>query len=257
MKFRFLLCLAALGLPASAEQVKISILATTDLHGNLFPYDYYTTHPEERGLAKITTLIREQRRQNPNSILIDCGDIIQGTPLEYVYQHWVATGQLPLNLKFAGAPLDGDPMMLAMNAAGYDAAVTGNHDFNFGLKNQTAARKTAHFPWISSNIKTEPGAGVPPFAPWLIKNVAGVRVAIVGITTPRIPTWDPPEHYRGYRFENGLDAAAEAVKQVREPNIRISFSLLRTRVWAVRRRAAECRGGPIAGEHGKRRSPNM
>jgi 2',3'-cyclic-nucleotide 2'-phosphodiesterase/3'-nucleotidase len=204
----------------SAEEITITVLATTDLHGNLYPYDYYTGKPADRGLAKIATLIRHERQENPNNLLIDCGDTIQGTPLEYVYQHWQETGKLPLDLTFAGTPLTADPMMLAMNALGYDVMVAGNHDFNFGLKNQMAARRLARFPWISANTKTQPGAGsspgeAPPFAPWVVKTVVGVKVAIVGITTPGIPQWDPPDHYKGYRFEGGRAAAAEAVTKVR------------------------------------------
>src|SRR5262249_41918300 len=125
----------ALALSALAKQIKVTLLATTDLHGNLLAYDYYTAKPAERGLAKIATLIRAVRAENPNSLLIDCGDTIQGTPLESVYQRYVQTGHLPLNLTFAGLPLTSDPMMLAMNAIGYDAMVAGNHEFNFGLRN--------------------------------------------------------------------------------------------------------------------------
>jgi 2',3'-cyclic-nucleotide 2'-phosphodiesterase / 3'-nucleotidase len=215
LAFFFLLCACL-----SAEEVTITVLATTDLHGNIYPYDYYTGKPADRGLAKIATLIRHERQDNPNNILIDCGDTIQGTPLEYVYQHWRETGKLPLDMSFTGAPLTADPMMLAMNALGYDAMVTGNHDFNFGLKNQMAARRLARFPWISANTKTEPGAAASPgdaqpFEPWVVKTVAGVKVAIIGITTPGIPMWDPPEHYKGYRFEGGRAAAQDAVAKVK------------------------------------------
>src|SRR3984885_12131673 len=125
---------------APGAELKITLLATTDLHGNLFPYDYYTAHPAERGLAKIATLIRAARAANPNNLLIDCGDTIQGTPLEYVYQTFVRTGHLPQQLTFTGQPFEHDPMMLAMNALGYDAMVVGNHEYNFGLKNLDRAR---------------------------------------------------------------------------------------------------------------------
>ena len=74
------------------RKLQITLLATTDLHGNLFPYDYYTAQPAERGLAKIATLIQAARAENPNNLLIDCGDTIQGTPLEAVYQEYVETG---------------------------------------------------------------------------------------------------------------------------------------------------------------------
>ncbi|MGH9666942.1 MAG: metallophosphoesterase, partial [Bryobacteraceae bacterium] len=143
---------------AGAQSVKIRVLATTDLHGNLYPYDYFTAKPAPRGLAKIATLISAERAANPNTLLIDCGDTIQGTPLEGVYQYFVDHQRLPLNLPLSGPPLEADPMMLAMNALGYDSMTVGNHDFNFGLNNLSRARGEAHFPWISANIAVEPGA---------------------------------------------------------------------------------------------------
>src|ERR1022692_1386357 len=92
------------GLPLAAEHVKLTVLATTDLHGNLYPLDYFTDQPANRGLAKIATLIRAARAANPNNLLLDCGDTIQGTPVEYVYQTFVRTGHLPLSLAFSGEP---------------------------------------------------------------------------------------------------------------------------------------------------------
>jgi 2',3'-cyclic-nucleotide 2'-phosphodiesterase / 3'-nucleotidase len=213
---RAFLSVLVFALFAHAETARITFLATTDLHGNMLPYDYFTARPVARGLAKIATLIRSERAQNPNTLLIDCGDTIQGTPLEAVYQQYVETGRLPLKLAFAGAPLERDPMMLAMNAIGYDMMVVGNHEFNFGLKNLEKARSEAHFPWISASIHAEPGASVQAFAPYFVKTVGGVKIAVVGITTPLIPVWEPEEHYRGYRFEDGVDAARRTVAGLRE-----------------------------------------
>jgi 2',3'-cyclic-nucleotide 2'-phosphodiesterase/3'-nucleotidase len=194
--------LASLG---CAAELKITLLATTDLHGNLYPYDYYTAQPAARGLAKIATLIEVARAENPNNLLVDCGDVIQGTPLEAVYQEHVQKGD---------ALLKHDPMMLAMNAIGYDAMVVGNHEFNFGLKNLAKARADAHFPWISLNILA--AGDVQPFAPYFLKTVAGVKTAVVGVTTPLIPDWEAEEHYHGYRFESGVEAVRRAVAEVRE-----------------------------------------
>src|ERR1700722_16763692 len=78
---------------APAAELKITLLATTDLHGNLFPYDYYTAQPADRGLAKIATLIQAARASNPNNLLIDCGYTIQGAPREAVYQQYLQTGK--------------------------------------------------------------------------------------------------------------------------------------------------------------------
>src|SRR6202050_4120900 len=107
-------------------------------------------------------------------------------------------------------------MMLAMNAIGYDAMVVGNHEFNFGLKNLAKARSDAHFPWISSNTVASPGAPVKPFAAYFTKTVAGVKIAVIGVTTPLIPDWEAGEHYRGYRFQSGVDAVRRPVDEVRE-----------------------------------------
>ncbi len=78
-------------------------------------------------------------------------------------------------------------MMLAMNAIGYDAMVVGNHEFNFGLKNLSKARSEARFPWISANIRLAPGASVQAFAPYFLKTIGGIKIAVVGVTTPLIP----------------------------------------------------------------------
>src|ERR1039457_879405 len=146
-----LLCAASV---LAAQQITITMLATTDLHGNLVPVDYVTGQTVARGLAKIATLIRQARAEDANTLLIDCGDTIQGTPLEDVYQSVARTGADPAgyrpDAKLGGDP-GGDPMMRAMNLLGYDAMTVGNHEFNAGLANLAKARLDAKFPWISAN----------------------------------------------------------------------------------------------------------
>jgi 2',3'-cyclic-nucleotide 2'-phosphodiesterase/3'-nucleotidase len=206
---RWVVALLALAGAAPARQVTVTLLATTDLHGNTHPVDYYTGQPSARGLAKIASLVRQVRRENPNTLLIDCGDTIQGTPLESVYQYWVARGRLPLGLAFSAEPLRRDPMMLVMNHLGYRAMVLGNHEFDFGLKNLERARADARFPWLSAN--TVSGPGVKPFDPYIVEMLAGVKVAVVGLTTPSVPEWEQAENYRGYRFASGREGAAAAL----------------------------------------------
>ena len=200
---------------AEAREITVRVLATTDLHGNIYPYDYYAARSAPRGLAKIATLIAAERASNPNSMLIDCGDTIQGAPPEAIYQEFVRTGKWPLNIKPA-ARLDTDPMMQAMNSLGYASMTVGNHEWNFGLKNLDKARAEARFPWISASFAVEPGAAVKPFAPWIVKTVSGVKIAIVGITTPSEPVWEKPDHIAGYRFLSGKEAALKAVADVRQ-----------------------------------------
>jgi len=211
---RAALALALLPAAAPARRVTVTVLATTDLHGNLYPVDYFTGKPADRGLAKIATLVRAARRDAPGALLIDCGDTIQGTPVETVYQSYVSTGRLPLHLKFRGRPLRLDPMMAAMNRLGYTALVLGNHDFNFGLKNLDHARRDASFPWLSANTVAESGV-VRSFDPYIVRTVDGVKVAIIGLTTPAIPEWEEPAHYQGYKFEDAQQAAQTTVATLR------------------------------------------
>lgn len=212
------LALAVLGLAGvcPARQVTVTLLATTDLHGNIYPVDYFTAQPAERGLAKLAALIEAVRRENPNTVLIDCGDTIQGSPIESIYQSWVARGRLPLGLTFAGPPLTADPMMLAMNRLGYRAMTLGNHEFNFGLKNLNRARGDAKFPWLSANTVVEPGAKAKPFDPYVVVETGGVKLAVIGVTTPSIPMWEEPPHYEGYRFTDPKKAVAEALAHLRK-----------------------------------------
>ena len=199
---------------ALAQPVTITVLATTDMHGNIFPIDYVTDQPAPRGLAKLATLIRAAEAENPNHVLIDCGDTIQGTPLEYSYQMLVRTGSGPLGLA-PPSPLTHDPMMLAMNLLGYDSMTVGNHEYNYGLKSFSAARADARFPWISANTSVAQGGAEKPLAPYIVKTVAGVKVAVIGITTPVIPQWEKPENIGSYRFSSPVEALKTAIANLR------------------------------------------
>ncbi len=200
----------------AAQPVTVTLLATTDMHGNLVPVDYLTNQSVPRGLAKVATLIREARAGNANTLLIDCGDTIQGTPLESVYQSIARSGADPVGHK-PPAPLVGDPMMRAMNLLGYDAMTVGNHEYNAGLANLAKARADAKFPWLSANtMLAARGAAEREFAPYLVKTLGGVKVAVIGITTPVIPVWERPENLGAYRFLSPVDAVRKAVAKLRQ-----------------------------------------
>jgi 2',3'-cyclic-nucleotide 2'-phosphodiesterase (5'-nucleotidase family) len=197
-----LLLLVVLHFSSSAQtRAQVTILATTDLHGNILPIDYYTDRPDNRGLAKAATIIKQARKADPNLLLLDSGDTIQGTPL--VYYH---------NRKNDGLP---DPMMLAMNALKYDAMTVGNHEYNFGLAVMEKARREATFPWLSANTY-DTATGKPHFKPYLIKEVNGVRVGVLGLTTPGIPDWENVPNYKGLEFRETVSEAGKWVKILRE-----------------------------------------
>ena len=188
--------------PPAAERVTITVLATTDMHGFIYPHDYFTGKPAPRGLAAAATIIEQVRRETPHVVLVDGGDTIQGSTLEGVHQAAVR----------AGATDASDPMMRAMNALGYDAMVVGNHEFNYGLKNLQAAREAARFPWLSAN--TDTGGVLPAFAPFIVKVVGGVRVAIIGATTASVPEWEKPETIRGFSWVSPAEGVARALRHV-------------------------------------------
>ena len=212
---RLLLCLSLLAWTAVAREVTVTVLATTDLHGNIYPYDYFTGKPVDRGLAKVATIIANERKQSPNTLLIDCGDTIQGQPIEGVYQSYIRTGKLPLGMSVEPGTLPRDPMMQVMNYLHYDSMTVGNHEYNFGLKNLDKARWEATFPWISANTKVPASSPYKPFAPYLLKTVDGVKVGIIGITTPTIASWEKEENFRGFSFVTGPEAVEAAVRELK------------------------------------------
>ena len=183
------------------DRVQITILGTTDLHGNINPIDYYTNKSDNRGLAKVATLIKRIRKEHANVLLIDSGDTIQGSPLESFHGR---KNNQPI-----------DPMMLAMNSLNYDAMTVGNHEYNFGLKVLEKARGEANFPWLSANTY-DIAKQQPHYKPYIVKEVAGVRIGILGLTTPGVPNWDNPPNYAGLEFHEPVSEARKWVPILRD-----------------------------------------
>src|SRR5439155_12215103 len=114
---------------------------------------------DARGLAKVASIVRQARTDNPaGTLLVDSGDVIQGSPLEYVHN------------REHNAPAD--PMMLAMNALAFDAMTVGNHEYNYGLAVLTKARREARFPWLSAN-SYRTGTDQTFFTPYIVKELNG------------------------------------------------------------------------------------
>jgi 2',3'-cyclic-nucleotide 2'-phosphodiesterase/3'-nucleotidase len=197
----FVVALIGSSHPRTAGRAWLTVLSTTDLHGNLLPIDYYTDAPDARGLAKVATLVRQARKENPaGTLLLDSGDVIQGSPLEYVHN------------TINNAPPD--PMMRAMSALGFDAMAVGNHEYNYGLKVLEKARSEAVFPWLSANTY-KAGTNENFHRPYLLKEVNGVRVGVLGLTTAGIPSWENPENYAGLEFREPVVEAKKWVSVLR------------------------------------------
>ena len=158
------------------------IAATTDVHGRLRSYDYYENAAEpSRGLTRVATIVDSLRAANPGRvILVDAGDLLQGNPLTYV------AARSPVGPTH--------PVIDAMNAAGYDAMAIGNHEFNYGLPVLERALAGARFAVLAANAYTPEGR--PAYRRWVMIERQGVRVAVVGATTPGSMIWDRA-HLRG------------------------------------------------------------
>jgi 2',3'-cyclic-nucleotide 2'-phosphodiesterase/3'-nucleotidase len=182
-------------LPAQAKpgrrNTRLTVLGTTDLHGNVFNWDYFknaefdNTAHEDIGIAKAATLIKAARaRLGRQPVLtLDAGDTIQGTPLAYYYAR--------IDPITGGAT---HPMARAMNLVGYDAAALGNHEFNYGIETLRTFESQLDFPLLGANA-VDPATGRPVFPPYVIKTCAvpgapDLKVGVLGLTNPGIAIWD-------------------------------------------------------------------
>ena len=162
--------------------VNLRILATTDMHMKLLPHDYLAGRPCERGsLAQVASLVERHRTENPNTVLVDNGDFLQGTPL----------GEQAA--RAGGKP---HPAIASMNLMGYDAAAIGNHDFAFGIEALQAAARQARFPFLAANLRLRGRSDFRGFT-ILEKTVltdsgrqAVLRIGIVGFLPPQTTAWD-------------------------------------------------------------------
>ncbi|MFC8449725.1 bifunctional metallophosphatase/5'-nucleotidase [Kitasatospora sp. NPDC057223] len=178
-----------------AKKEAFTVMGTTDLHGRVLNWDYFTdavyadkAH-NDVGLAKISTLANQVREEKgwDRTLLIDAGDIIQGTQLTYYYARVD-----PIATDADTAPEH--PMALAMNLMGYDAAALGNHEFNYGIPTLRAFEEQLEFPLLGANAlyaKNEK----PAFKPYIIKELhlghgRPLKVGILGLTNPGIAIWD-------------------------------------------------------------------
>lgn len=203
-----LLALASLAcapsqLPRSAEPIDLVIAATTDVHGRLRAWDYFANQAEAvRGLSRAATIVDSVRAANPGRvILLDAGDLLQGNPLAYV-----------------AARISSDrtnPIIAAMNAMQYDAAAIGNHEYNYGVPYLDSAVRQARFPFLSANTYRIDPSGIHAYRPWVIIDRAGVKVGIVGATTPGVAVWDAENIKGRLRFGDIVPAVREAVREVR------------------------------------------
>jgi 2',3'-cyclic-nucleotide 2'-phosphodiesterase (5'-nucleotidase family) len=190
----------------SAREVSITILCTTDLHGHVLPSTDYDGNADRGGLARCATVIERIRARDRNVLLLDAGDTIQGDAFGYL------SGGLG--------------MVKALNHLRYDAWVLGNHEFDWGLEKLAPCVEAAAMPVLNANLRDHPDlpAGVASsriaarVRPFVIREVDGVRVAIVGLNTPGIPNWSRPRLIAGLAFEQSATTLRRLMPEVKRAN---------------------------------------
>ncbi len=186
---------------AGADSMHLVVAATTDVHGRLRGWDYFADAPDTlRGLARSATIIDSVRAANPGRvILVDAGDLLQGNPLTYVAARVDSTPP--------------HPVIAAMNAMRYDAAALGNHEFNYGVPFLTRALEQSQFPFLSANAYR--ANGTRAYGGSHVVERAGVRVAIVGATTPGVMVWDRDNVQGRLVLRDIVPEVAREVREVR------------------------------------------
>ncbi|MFF4059326.1 bifunctional metallophosphatase/5'-nucleotidase [Streptomyces sp. NPDC001668] len=195
-----------------------SILGTTDLHSHVFDWDYYLdkaysdSKGNSVGVARVATLIKQQRaaKGEEHVLLVDAGDIIQGTSLAYYFAR-----VQPITDK--GAPKH--PMAVAMNHMRYDAAALGNHEFNYGIEVLRKFESQCHFPLLGANA-LDAKTLKPAFQPYTVKRICvpgapDIKVGILGLTNPGIALWDKDNVSGKMVFPGLVEQAKKYVPRLR------------------------------------------
>lgn len=191
-------------LAADGDTENIEIIATSDLHGKFMPWDYATNKEDKSGsLTQLTTILRGLRQANPNSILVDAGDTIQGNSSELFLKD---------NLH---------PMMLAMNEMGYETWSLGNHEFNYGVPTLKKVMNEFKNTALCANVYEQDGVtrlGNNPgykIVERTLSNGDKVKVAIIGMVTPNILKWDG-KNLGGYKVTNPIDEAKKLIPEIKK-----------------------------------------
>lgn len=182
-------------------ETHLVILGTSDMHGNVWSYSYEdNAESANNGMPRLYTYVQQVRAENPLTFLVDGGDEIQGT---------ILTDDLANK-----NPDEPHPVIAVMNFMGYDAMTLGNHEFNWGVPNMLKMLSTAEFPVLGQNVLNADGSYVTG-AGWTIIEREGVKLAVIGVSTPNIPIWDGgKEGIDALTYEAASDAVKKAIAEI-------------------------------------------
>ena len=177
------------------------LLQTSDVHGYIYPRSYSSKEYMNIGLAQISTLLKKYRTNN--TIVIDTGDTIQGSPLTYHHSKKHIDEENPLSRVF--------------NYLDYDFITIGNHEFNYGIKYLENFISFLDAKIINSNIiNKETNKPYYGKAYEIIEYHQGPKIAFIGATTHYIPNWEEPSHIKNFKFLDAFETIKKTVKYVKE-----------------------------------------
>ncbi|MBO2649360.1 bifunctional 2',3'-cyclic-nucleotide 2'-phosphodiesterase/3'-nucleotidase [Shewanella algae] len=219
---------AAMGLSACGSDnkdeptvsVDLRVLETTDLHTNIMDYNYYSGKEDPTiGLARTASLIHAARKEVTNTVLVDNGDLLQGSPMgDYMAKVGIADGEV-------------HPAYKAMNLLDYAVGNIGNHEFNYGLDFLEKSLAGAQFPYVNANVYCDADdcwkglkKGDNLFTPYLIKetevkdtdgNSHKLKIGYIGFVPPQIMLWDKQNLTGKVRAESIVESAKKFVPQMK------------------------------------------
>lgn len=184
------------------KEVTLKFIETTDVHGCYFPYDFIRQKPAKGSLARVSSYVKALRKDwGDRLLLVDNGDILQGQPVAYYY-NYIDTASVHANAAI-------------LNYMQYDLATVGNHDIEAGHAVYDRWVSQCNFPILGANV-IDTLTGKPYFEPYKVFEREGVKVAVLGMITPAIPSWLPEKLWSGLRFEDMETCARRWVKEIRE-----------------------------------------
>jgi len=193
---------SAVGFGKTGTTRTVSLIHTTDLHGHIRPTMTYDGHKSIGGLARCVTKIRQWKRENPNSLLLDLGDVFQGTPESHVS--------------------GGNLMMRLFNHLHYDAWTLGNHDFDWGPGVLESNLALSSSPVLTGNLELagrRPGmfeGAWKKVRPWMMKETGGFKIALIGLVTPGLPYWLTPETLGGVVPTDPSESLSRSVAEAKD-----------------------------------------
>lgn len=175
---------------------RVRLLVTTDVHGYIYPYSYADGSNFHGGFARVKTLI--DTLKDENTILLDNGDVLEGSALSFYHYHCHKD--------------EISPMSLAMKEIGYDYINVGNHDFNYGENALLKHLSVTGSKCLTTNWLYEKKA----YGSYDVRKIANYKIAFFGLTTQYIPHWEQKENIQNSCFLDAMETAKKQVQEIKE-----------------------------------------